>query len=252
MCHKILNGQSPQELACNAAITSQTSTFASNSYFFSFYSIYILQGIIAYSNSGKWVKARDLALQWRERASAPRDPPPLGGPAPSSSSSSPSLSNDQNGPGAAASAADDDDDDLLTRCFPPPPAVCNTALIKAMGKAGRTEEALAWLRDTAKLAAADASARTTATVSETTVTRSVPTLDYASFLAALSACSRAGEWESALQVLHEMDVAGVKPETSAYNTALAGVCYKFDVFFFCVLCGVLAKDLRICAVAFAA
>lgn len=243
------------------------------------------KAIIAYSRSGKWVEARDLALQWQQQAAATG--------------------------------------------VPPPPAVCNTAIIKAMGKAGRVDEALAWLDDTCT-AVATTTAAAAAAVFDPAATPEMATapaagrqkpqglrekrrkargpkeegggegegesgqhprgmkggfsasldkggeigkrardsegtgsaaldegegeggesgkrprgsegesgkrprgldgggasacLDQSSFLAALSACSKAGRWESALEVLKKMDGLGVTPETVAFNTALAGAC----------------------------
>ena len=112
---------------------------------------------------------------------------------------------------------------------PPPPAVCNTAILKAMGKAGKVDEALAWLEDTttAAAAAADngdrAAAAAQGVASSSSSSSSVPVgLDHSSFMAVLSACSKAGRWESARSVLGGMDRAGVVPETVAFNTVLAG------------------------------
>lgn len=194
----------------------------------------------------------------------------------------------------------------------PPPAVCNTAIIKAMGKAGRVDEALAWLDDTCAAVATTTAAAVAAVfdpaatpgMTATPTGRKTPQglrekrrkaggpkeegegggesgkhsrgleagfsasldagaesgkssrdlegesgkrprglggeggkrprgldaggvsacLDQSSFLAALSACSRAGRWESALGVLKKMGGLGVTPETVAFNTALAGAC----------------------------
>lgn len=127
---------------------------------------------------------------------------------------------------------------------PPPPAACNTAILKAMGKAGKVDEALAWLEDTYGAAAADTAAAAGAAAggeraaagrprgSEQGVA-SVPVgvgLDHSSFMAVLSACSKAGRWESAQSVLREMDRAGIVPETVAFNTVLAGeITRRFDL-----------------------
>lgn len=206
-----------------------------------------LQGMLAYSWSGKWMEARDLALQWRERASSPNPPHPLRPlrPQPRSSEGATTSSWRYFSADSSSFVTNDDgsnsnegDDDLLSpsrRLFPPPPAECNTALIKAMGKAGKTDEVLAWLRDTTKSAAAAAATGawgSQTTASETAVSgeasvssRPEPPLDHSSFLAALSACSRVGEWHTALEVLREMDAAGIMAETSAYNMALAGACF---------------------------
>lgn len=204
------------------------------------------------------MEARDLALQWREHASSPNPLHPLH-PQPRSSQGPPTSSWRYISADSSSFGNDNDKrNDLLSPSryvFLPPPAACNTALIKAMGKAGKTDEILAWLRDTTKSAAAAATAaeargsQTTASgtaVSDNTIVspKSEPPLDYSSFLAALSACSRVGKWESALEVLRKMDVAGIRAETSAYNTALAGACnglchdlrfLAFGYFFFLVL-----------------
>ncbi|CAB1101619.1 unnamed protein product [Ectocarpus sp. CCAP 1310/34] len=96
------------------------------------------EAILAYSLAGKWVEARDLALQWRGQAPSP------------ASSSSPG----DDGGGAVSVG--------LGISRPPPPTVCNTAILKAMGKAGKVDEAIAWLGDTYDAATAAAASATAA------------------------------------------------------------------------------------------
>lgn len=109
-----------------------------------------------------------------------------------------------------------------------------------MGKAGKVTEALAWLEDTYNAAAAadagdvatgsgDGAAATDRPggggrggVGQAGGVAISVGLDHSSFMAVLSACSKAGKWESALSVLRDMDRAGVTPETVAFNTVLAG------------------------------
>ncbi|CBN76149.1 conserved unknown protein [Ectocarpus siliculosus] len=157
------------------------------------------EAILAYSLAGKWVEARDLALQWRGQAPSP------------ASSSTPG------GDGGGAVSVG------LGISRPPPPTVCNTAILKAMGKAGKVDEAIAWLGDTYDAATATATAASGAgtTEDEQGSVRGFVCLDHSSFMAVLSACSKAGRWGSALSVLREMDRAGVTPETVAFNTVLA-------------------------------
>ncbi|CAM9165858.1 unnamed protein product [Ectocarpus sp. 13 AM-2016] len=158
------------------------------------------EAILAYSLAGKWVEARDLALRWRGQAPSPASSSPLG----------------DNGGGAVSVG--------LGISRPPPPTVCNTAILKAMGKAGKVDEAIAWLGDTcdaATAAAATAASGAGTTKDEQGSVRGFVCLDHSSFMAVLSACSKAGRWGSALSVLREMDRAGVTPETVAFNTVLA-------------------------------
>lgn len=165
-----------------------------------------IQAIFAFSLAGKWLEARNLALQWREQARTAS-------------------------PSATAGGGDVADVGLgitISRP-PPPPAACNTAILKAMGKAGKVDQALSWLDDTFNAAAAAAAAATASTVEVGSRKNpeegggSVPvSLDHSSFMAVLSACSKAGRWESAQLVLREMDRAGITPETVAFNTVLAG------------------------------
>ncbi|CAM9875314.1 unnamed protein product, partial [Ectocarpus fasciculatus] len=162
------------------------------------------EAILASSLAGKWVEARDLALQWRGQAPSP------------ASSSTPA----DDGGGAVSVG--------LGISRPPPPTVCNTAILKAMGKAGKVDEAIAWLGDTYDAATAAAAAAATAVSGggstkddEQESVRGFVCLDHSSFMAVLSACSKAGSWRAALSVLREMDRAGVTPETVAFNTVLA-------------------------------
>ncbi|CAN0044183.1 unnamed protein product [Ectocarpus sp. 4 AP-2014] len=157
------------------------------------------EAILAYSLAGKWVEARDLALQWRGQAP------------------SPALSSTPGDDGGGAVSVG------LGISRPPPPTVCNTAILKAMGKAGKVDEAIAWLGDTydAATAAATAASGAGTTIDEQGSVRGFVCLDHSSFMAVLSACSKAGRWGSALSVLREMDRAGVTPETVAFNTVLA-------------------------------
>lgn len=172
------------------------------------------QAIVAYSLAGKWKEARNLALQWREHAS----PSPAPG----------------DGDDAAAAAAGVDLG-IASGRPPPPPTSCNTAILKAMGKAGEVAEALAWLEDTYNAAAAAAAAAGGVATgggggsSSLEQGEGIPFpvgLDHSSFIAVLSACSKAGRWESALAVLKDMDRAGVTPETVAFNTVLGGEIKK--------------------------
>ena len=88
-----------------------------------------------------------------------------------------------------------------------------------MGKAGKVDEALAWLEDTAAAAVAAAADNG----SQQGGPSPVPVgLDHSSFMAVLSVCSKAGRWESARSMLGAMERAGVVPETVAFNTVLAG------------------------------
>lgn len=178
---------------------------------------FLPQAILASSLAGKWVEARDLALQWREQAPSP------------ASSSTPG----DDGGGAVSVG--------LGISRPPPPTVCNTAILKAMGKAGKVDAAIAWLGDTydaaatataAAAAAADAAPGGGTTKDDQGV-RGFVCLDHSSFMAVLSACSKAGRWGSALSVLREMDRAGVTPETVAFNTVLAGKLLRANL---CVVC----------------
>lgn len=158
-----------------------------------------IQAIFAFSLTGKWLEARNLALQWREQAQAS---PPEGG----SDVTDVGLGITNNRP-------------------PPPPAACNTAILKAMGKAGKVDEALGWLDETFNATGtAAASAGEGAAIQDLNKGGGFVSvsLDHSSFMAVLSACSKAGRWESARFVLREMDRAGVTPETVAFNTVLAG------------------------------
>ncbi|CAM9211127.1 unnamed protein product [Scytosiphon promiscuus] len=163
------------------------------------------EAIFAFSLAGKWLEARDLALQWREQARTASPPAPAGG----------------------GDVADVGLGITISRP-PPPPAACNTAILKAMGKAGKVDEALSWLEDTfdaaatAAAAVADSPGESGSKKNREGQGDSVPVcLDHSSFMAVLSACSKAGKWESARFVLLEMDRAGVTPETVAFNTVLA-------------------------------
>lgn len=171
------------------------------------------QAILAYSLAGKWVEARDLALQWRRQAPSP------------ASSSTPG----DDGGGAVSVG--------LGISRPLPPTVCNTAILKAMGKAGKVDEAIAWLGDTYDAATASATAASGAgtTKDEQGSVRGFVCLDHSSFMSVLSACSKAGRWGSALSVLREMDRAGVTPETVAFNTVLAGTLLRAKGRRLCVL-----------------
>ncbi|CAM9381903.1 unnamed protein product, partial [Hapterophycus canaliculatus] len=155
------------------------------------------EAIFAFSLAGKWLEARNLALKWREQAQAAST-------------------------GGGGNVADVGLGITISRP-PPPPAACNTAILKAMGKAGKVDEALRWLDETFNAAA------TTASPGEVGLRKDLEegggfspvSLDHSSFMAVLSACSKAGRWEQAQFVLREMDRAGVTPETVAFNTVLA-------------------------------
>ena len=161
------------------------------------------------SQSGRWLEARDLALHWRAAAAAAAATDPSNGPA-VAGSGHPSL----------------------------PPAVCNTAILKAMGKAGRVDEALSWLSGIVSLAKKPNIGEGEGIGDARPGARSVEilsVLDHASFLAVLSACSRAGRWESAVEMLRTMKGAGIVPEATAFNTALAGAPPHCPLFFLFLL-----------------
>lgn len=120
-----------------------------------------------------------------------------------------------------------------------PTADCNTAILKAMGKAGRVDEALSWLGDIVSSAASIASEANShqhdydgdggegmgdALLRSPGHNEVLVFVDESSFLAVLSACSRTGRWESAVEVLRVLEEdAGIAPEAAAFNTALAGM-----------------------------
>lgn len=180
------------------------------------------QAIIAYSQTGKWLEARDLALRWRDRAL--------------------SLASFSAAVVASATGANEGGESMPLL----PTADCNTAILKAMGKAGRVDEALSWLGDIVSSAASIASEANphhydydgdgregTGDALPRSPSRNNILLsgfvDESSFLAVLSACSRTGRWESAVEMLRMMEEdAGIAPEATAFNTALAGAPYALS------------------------
>lgn len=147
------------------------------------------------------MKARHLALRWREGGGARSDGDP--------------DTDDGSGDGGG---------DGWKRRPVVIPAVCNTAIVRSMGKAGKLDEAFAWLKAAAALSATTAPDTGKEALRDGGEEERVdePTLDHSTFLSVLSACSKAGRWETALEVLRLMDTAGVEAETIAFNTALAG------------------------------
>lgn len=122
----------------------------------------------------------------------------------------------------------------------PPPATCNTALLRALLKANRVDEAWSWYRGT--LGGVEDLTKDGVFVSGSTqwdregrvderpggrqIASPAPglldALDRTSFLTVLSGCAKVGRWEAAVEVLHDMGRHGFRLDTSIYNTALSG------------------------------